>query len=154
LLVAVGTLLLTVVLYFWVPKGFFPVQDTGVIQGISDATQSTSFVAMADRQQALADIILKDPDVASLTSFIGTDGSNAALNNGRFLINLKPLDERSARAPQIVRRLQDAVSKVPGIVLYLQPVQDLTIEDRVSRTQYQYTLQTNDPATLGEWMPK
>ncbi|MBS1210867.1 MAG: multidrug transporter [Proteobacteria bacterium] len=154
LLVAFGTLALTALLYLWVPKGFFPIQDTGVIQGISDATQSTSFGAMAERQQALADIILHDPDVASITSFIGTDGANAALNNGRMLINLKPLKDRSARAPAIAKRLQEAVAKVPGIKLYLQPVQDLTIEDRVSRTQYQYTLQTNDPAVLGEWMPK
>ncbi|MDB5801527.1 MAG: multidrug transporter subunit MdtC [Rhodocyclales bacterium] len=154
LIVAAVTLALTVVLYVLVPKGFFPVQDTGVIQGISDATQSTSFSAMAVRQQALADIILHDPAVESLTSFIGTDGANAALNNGRMLINLKPLKERSARAPAIAKRLQEAVAKVAGIKLYLQPVQDLTIEDRISRTQYQYTLQTNDPEVLGEWMPK
>ncbi|GAB4062736.1 MdtB/MuxB family multidrug efflux RND transporter permease subunit [Uliginosibacterium sediminicola] len=154
LLVALATLVLTAVLYLWVPKGFFPIQDTGVIQGISDATQSTSFAAMAERQQALADIILKDADVESITSFIGTDGTNAALNNGRMLINLKPLEQRSARAPAIAKRLQEAVAGVPGIKLYLQPVQDLSIEDRVSRTQYQYTLQTNDPAVLGEWMPK
>ncbi len=154
LLVAAGTLILTALLYIWVPKGFFPVQDTGVIQGISDATQSTSFAAMAERQQALADIILRDPAVESLTSFIGTDGANAALNNGRMLINLKPLNQRSARAPEIVKRQQAAVAKVAGMTLYLQPVQDLTIEDRISRTQYQYTLQTNDPDVLGEWMPK
>ncbi len=155
LIVAFGTLLLTALLYIWVPKGFFPVQDTGVIQAISDATQSTSFSAMGERQQALADIILHDPAVESLTSFIGTDGANAApLNNGRMLINLKPLNQRSARAPAIAKRLQAAVAKVAGVTLYLQPVQDLTIEDRISRTQYQYTLQTNDPDVLGEWMPK
>jgi multidrug efflux pump len=154
LVVAVATLVLTVVLYIWVPKGFFPVQDTGVIQGISDATQSVSFSAMAKRQQALVDVLLHDPDVDSITSFIGTDGTNAALNNGRMLINLKPLGQRSARAPAIARRLQNAVAQVPGITLYLQPVQDLTIENRVSRTQYQYTLQTSDPDVLGEWMPK
>jgi len=154
LLVAGATLVLTVLLYMWVPKGFFPVQDTGVIQGISDATQSISFSAMARKQQTLVDTILRDPDVESVTTFIGTDGTNASLNNGRMLINLKPLSQRSARAPEISRRLRDAVADIPGVTLYLQPVQDLTIENRVSRTQYQFTLQTSDPEVLGKWMPK
>ncbi|MFA9441325.1 MdtB/MuxB family multidrug efflux RND transporter permease subunit [Uliginosibacterium sp. sgz301328] len=154
LLVAVGTLVLTVLLYVWVPKGFFPVQDTGVIQGIVDAPQSVSFDAMAERQQALAALVLKDPDVESLSSFIGADGSNSALNSGRLLINLKPLSERSARADEIAKRIQASAQKLPGMSLYLQPVQDLTIEDRVSRTQYQFTLQTADPDVLNEWTPR
>ncbi|HEX5126730.1 MAG TPA: MdtB/MuxB family multidrug efflux RND transporter permease subunit [Rhodocyclaceae bacterium] len=154
LLVAAGTLVLTVLLYIWVPKGFFPVQDTGIIQAITDASQSISFEAMAVRQQALAQIILRDPDVESLSSFIGVDGSNAALNSGRMLINLKPLSQRSSRAPAIIDRLQPQLAKLPGVSIYLQPLQDLTIEDRVSRTQYQFTLQTTDPQLLSDWMPK
>ncbi|HET8730618.1 MAG TPA: MdtB/MuxB family multidrug efflux RND transporter permease subunit [Moraxellaceae bacterium] len=151
LVVAVGTLLLTVLLYVVVPKGFFPVQDTGVIQGITDATQSVSFASMAERQQALAGIILRDPDVASLSSFIGVDGTNATQNSGRLLINLKPHEKRQSSVSDVIRRLDSAVSDVPGISLHLQPVQDLTIEDRVSRTQYQFTLQAADPALLQEW---
>lgn len=151
LLVAAGTLVLTVVLYVSVPKGFFPVQDTGVIQGISDATQSISFSAMAERQQELAAIVLKDPDVASLSSFIGVDGTNTTLNSGRLLINLKPRGQRTASATDIIRRLQPALSDVPGIWLYMQPVQDLTIEDSVSRTQYQFTLQSPDQEELTQW---
>ncbi|MFT4174931.1 MAG: efflux RND transporter permease subunit, partial [Rhodocyclaceae bacterium] len=154
LLVAFATLVLTVLLYIWVPKGFFPVQDTGVIQGIVDAPQSVSFEAMAQRQQALAALVLSDPDVDSLSSFIGADGSNAALNSGRLLINLKPLAQRTARAPEIVRRLQVRAAAVPGVSLYLQPVQDLTVEDRVSRTQYQFTLQTADSDVLASWVPR
>ncbi|WP_035056273.1 MdtB/MuxB family multidrug efflux RND transporter permease subunit [Andreprevotia chitinilytica] len=154
LFVALGTLVLTAVLYVFVPKGFFPVQDTGVIQGISDATQSISFTGMAERQQQLADVILKDPAVDSLTSFIGVDGTNATLNSGRMLINLKPHDTRDVSASDVIRRLQPQVIKVPGITLYMQPVQDLTIEDRISRTQYQFTLQTSDPAELSAWTPK
>jgi multidrug efflux pump len=152
--VAIGTVVVTALLYVFVPKGFFPVQDTGVIQGISDATQSVSFTAMAERQQQLAHIILQDPDVASLSSFIGVDGSNATLNSGRMLINLKPHEERSASAPEIIRRLQPALANVPGIRLYMQPVQDLTIEDSISRTQYQFTLQTANINDLGLWAPK
>ena len=154
LLVAAGTLGLTVVLYLVVPKGFFPVQDTGVIQGISEAQQSVSFAAMAERQQALAKVVLRDPAVESLSSFIGVDGSNVTLNSGRMLINLKPLSVRKIHASDIIRRLQPELAKVPGITLYMQPVQDLTIEDRISRTQYQYTLEAADGALLDEWVPK
>ncbi len=154
LLVAVATLVLTVVLYLVVPKGFFPVQDTGVIQGISEAPQTVSFAAMAERQQALAKVILQDPAVESLSSFIGVDGTNATMNSGRMLINLKPLAERRTHASDVIRRLQAALAKVPGITLYMQPVQDLTVEDRVSRTQYQFTLEAADPKLLSEWVPK
>jgi multidrug efflux pump len=154
LLVAAGMLVLTVALYFVVPKGFFPVQDTGVIQGISEAQQSVSFAAMAERQQALARVVLKDPAVESLSSFIGVDGTNITPNSGRMLINLKPLAERKTHASDIIRRLQPELAKVPGIVLYMQPVQDLTVEDRISRTQYQYTLEAADPALLDEWVPR
>jgi multidrug efflux pump len=154
LAVAVGTLVLTVILYIVIPKGFFPVQDTGVIQGISEAPQSISFDAMAERQQALAKVVLSDPDVESLSSFIGIDGTNSTLNSGRFLINLKPHGQR-AGAVEVLRRLEaNLASQVSGVTLYLQPVQDLTIEDRVSRTQYQFTLQTADPALLATWVPK
>ena len=148
LVVAAATLVLTVVLYIMVPKGFFPVQDTGLIQGISEAPESVSFTAMAQRQQALAGVILKDPAVASLSSFIGIDGTNTTLNNGRILINLKPLEDRRLSASEVIRRLQPALQQVEGITLYMQPVQDLTVEDRVSRTQFQYTLEDPDPAEL------
>ena len=154
LLVAVGALGLTVVLYLLVPKGFFPVQDTGVIQGVSEAQQSVSFAAMAERQQALAKVVLRDPAVESLSSFIGVDGANVTLNSGRMLINLKPLAVRKIHASDIIRRLQPELAKIPGITLYMQPVQDLTIEDRISRTQYQYTLEAADGALLEEWVPK
>ena len=141
LLVAVLTLVVTVALYIVVPKGFFPVQDTGVIQGISVAAQTSSYGAMAEHQQALADAILKDPDVVSLSSFIGVDGTNMTLNSGRFLINLKPKDDRTLNASQIALRLQQETADVPGVSLYLQPVQDLTIDASVSRTQYQFVLE-------------
>ncbi|MSQ54678.1 MAG: MdtB/MuxB family multidrug efflux RND transporter permease subunit [Betaproteobacteria bacterium] len=154
LLVAVGMLLLTVLLYFAVPKGFFPVQDTGAIQGISEAPQTISFQAMAERQQALAEVVLKDPAVESLSSFIGVDGINATLNSGRMLINLKPLEVRGVRAPDIIRRLRTELARVPGITLYMQPVQDLSIEDRVSRTQYLFTMESPDSAVLAQWVPK
>jgi len=154
LLVAFGTLVLTVVLFIAIPKGFFPVQDNGVIQGVTEASQSISFSAMATRQQEVADVILRDPDVESLSSFIGVDGNNATLNAGRLQINLKPLEERSARAPAIMARLQPELAKVAGITTYLQPVQDLTIETSVSRTQYQFTLQASTLDALGEWAPK
>ncbi|HXM83580.1 MAG TPA: MdtB/MuxB family multidrug efflux RND transporter permease subunit [Burkholderiales bacterium] len=154
LLVAAAALALTVVLYILVPKGFFPVQDTGVIQGISEASQSVSFAAMAERQQALARVVLQDPAVESLSSFIGVDGTNVTLNSGRMLINLKPLSARKIHASDVIRRLQLELAKVPGITLYMQPVQDLTVEDRVSRTQYQYTLEAADGALLDEWVPK
>ncbi|WP_028918530.1 multidrug efflux RND transporter permease subunit [Pseudoxanthomonas suwonensis] len=146
-----ATLALTVALYLAVPKGFFPVQDAGLIQGISEAPQSVSFEAMAKRQQALAEVILADPDVATLSSFIGVDGSNATLNSGRFLIELKPHAGRSAGALEIIARLKQRAATVPGIDLYLQPVQELSIEDRVSRTQYQFALTTPDLAELSRW---
>ncbi|WP_394558341.1 MdtB/MuxB family multidrug efflux RND transporter permease subunit [Aquipseudomonas alcaligenes] len=154
LLVAIGTLALTVVLYLAVPKGFFPVQDTGVIQGISEAPQSISFKAMSERQQRLAAVILQDPDVSSLSSYIGVDGDNPTLNSGRLLINLKPHREREATASEVIERLRPELAKVPGIALYLQPVQDLTIEDRVSRTQFQFSLESPDGKLLEEWTPK
>jgi multidrug efflux pump len=154
LLVAIGTLALTVVLYIYVPKGFFPVQDTGVIQGISEAPQSISFAAMALRQQAVAKVVLQDPAVESLSSFIGIDGANATLNSGRMLINLKPLGVRRINAVGVIRRLQTQLAQVEGISLYMQPVQDLTIEDRVSRTQYQFSLEDADGNNLGIWVPK
>ena len=151
LFVAAATLGLTVWLYIIVPKGFFPVQDTGVIQGISEAPQTVSFPAMAQRQQALAQVILRDPAVESLSSFIGADGINTTLNSGRILINLKPLAERRINATDVMRRLQPALANVGGITLYMQPVQDLTIEDRISRTQYQYTLEDPDANELSLW---
>ncbi|HEV2206270.1 MAG TPA: efflux RND transporter permease subunit, partial [Candidatus Acidoferrales bacterium] len=151
LVIAVATLALTVGLYMIVPKGFFPVQDTGLIQGISEAPPAISFEAMAKRQQELAKVILQDPAVDSLSSFIGVDGTNTTLNNGRMLINLKPLADRNISATEVIRRLQPKLEDVQGITLYMQPVQDLTIEDRVSRTQYQYTLEDPDPAELSHW---
>jgi multidrug efflux pump len=154
MLVAAATLGLTVVLYFEVPKGFFPLQDTGVIQGISEAPQSISFAAMAERQQALGRVILQDKAVASLSSFIGVDGTNVTLNSGRILISLKPLRERRVAAIDVIRRLQPELAKVRGIQLFMQPVQDLTVEDRVSRTQYQYTLEDPDGAELAAWAPR
>jgi multidrug efflux pump len=154
LLVAVGTLALTAWLYFVIPKGFFPVQDTGLIQGISEAPQSISFSAMADRQRALADEILKDPDVESLSSFIGVDGTNITLNSGRLLINLKPHAVRTGDVSEIIRRLTRATASVPGISLYMQPVQDLTIDDAVSRTQFQFVLEDANPTELAEWAPR
>ncbi|HNO89404.1 MAG TPA: efflux RND transporter permease subunit, partial [Rhodocyclaceae bacterium] len=154
LLVAVGTLVLTVVLYVWIPKGFFPVQDTGFIQATTEASQSISFAAMAERQQALAAEILKDPAVATLSSFIGVDGANPTLNSGRMLITLRPLEERGLSASEIIRRLTAATRDLPGIALYMQPVQDLSVEDRVSRTQYQFMLETPDAAALGLWVPR
>ena len=154
LLVAMATLLLTVVLYILIPKGFFPVQDTGAIQGISEAPQTISFAAMAERQQALAKIIVEDPAVDSLSSFIGVDGTNATLNAGRMLINLKPLAQRPGTATDVIRRLQSKLADVEGITLYMQPVQDLTIEDRVSRTQYQFTVEDTNSAELSTWVPK
>jgi multidrug efflux pump len=154
LLVAIGTLVLTVVLYVAIPKGFFPLQDTGVIQGVSEASQSVSFSAMAERQQALAKVVLEDPAVESLSSFIGVDGTNATLNAGRMLINLKPFDTRSESAAEVIRRLQPKLAEVPGITLYLQPVQDLSIESQVSRTQYQMSVVDPNPDELAAWVPK
>jgi multidrug efflux pump len=154
LLVTLGTLVLTALLYMVVPKGFFPVQDSGAIQGISEAPQSVSFTAMAERQQALAREILNDQDVASIASFIGVDGSNATLNSGRFAIHLKPHGERDASASEIIARLSERAAQVPGIALYLQPVQELTIEDRISRTQYQFTVTSADASLLSTWVPQ
>ena len=154
LLVAIGTMALTVVLYLAVPKGFFPVQDTGVIQGISEAPQSISFSAMSERQQRLADVILKDSAVASLSSYIGVDGDNPTLNSGRMLINLKPHAERDVSAAQVIERLRPELGKLAGIELFMQPVQDLSIEDRVSRTQFQFSLESPDPALLETWSAK
>jgi multidrug efflux pump len=154
LLVTLATLILTLALYVWVPKGFFPVQDTGVILGISEAPDSVSFDAMSVRQQELGKIILKDKDVESLSSFIGVDGTNTTPNSGRIQINLKPRDERSDDASAIIRRLQPELAKVKGITLYMQPVQDLTVEDRVSRTQFQYSIEDADAQELAQWTPK
>jgi len=151
LLVALGTLILTIWLYVIVPKGFFPVQDTGIIQGISEASPSVSFEQMTRLQQELASIILKDHAVKDLSSFIGVDGVNTTLNNGRILIDLNPLEERKISASDVIRRLQPEIDKVEGVTLYMQPVQDLTVEDRVSRTQYQYTLEDPDPSELNHY---
>jgi multidrug efflux pump len=154
LLVAVATLGLTLVLYVAVPKGLFPIQDTGVILGISEAPQSVSFPAMALRQRALAQAILKDPAVDTLSSFIGIDGTNVTLNSGRVLITLKPLEQRGASAREIIERLRPKLAEVNGITLYLQAVQDLTVEDRVSRTQYQYSLENPSVDELNTWAPR
>ncbi|HEV2645767.1 MAG TPA: efflux RND transporter permease subunit [Acidobacteriaceae bacterium] len=154
LLVAVATLLLTIFLYNVIPKGFFPVQDTGVIQGISQAPQSIGSQGMAARQQELAKVILDDPAVESLSSFVGADGTNTTTNSGRFSINLKPLEDRDKSAADVIRRLEPKLEKVAGISLYMQPVQNITVDDRVSRTQYQYTLEDPDQAELNLWTGK
>ncbi|GAA0248282.1 Multidrug resistance protein MdtB [Methylorubrum aminovorans] len=154
LIVTLGTVALTAWLFVVIPKGFFPVQDTGVIQGISQADQSVSYEAMAERQQALADVVLKDPDVASLSSFIGVDGQNVTLNSGRFLINLKPREARGADASTIIRRLNAATAAVPGVRLYMQPVQDLTIDTAVSATQYQVILENPNLGDFETWVPR
>jgi multidrug efflux pump len=154
LLVAAATLVLTVFLYIVIPKGFFPVQDTGVIQAISQADQSISYAGMAEKQKELASIILQDPAVESLSSFIGADGINTTLNSGRISINLKPIDQRSLSASDVIRRLQNNLAQVQGVHLYMQPVQDITVDDRVSRTQYQYTLEDPDTDELNEWTNK
>ncbi|NUB28190.1 MdtB/MuxB family multidrug efflux RND transporter permease subunit [Azospirillum brasilense] len=154
LLVAVGTLALTVVLYTAIPKGFFPAQDTGLIQGVTEATQSVSYAAMAERQRALAVEVLKDPDVVSLTSFIGVDGSNTTMNSGRLLINLKPKEQRTDHVADIIRRIRHNTAAVPGIELFMQPVQDLTIDATVSRTQYQFVLEDANPEELRVWAPR
>ena len=154
LIVALATVVLTAVLYIVIPKGFFPVQDTGIIQGISEAAPSISYAAMAKRQEALAVAILKDPDVDSLSSFIGVDGTNLTLNSGSFLINLQPRDARAADVTTIIARLNHEVAQVPGIALYLQPVQDLTIDATVSRSPYQFVLEDADPDELATWSQK
>jgi multidrug efflux pump len=154
LLIAIATLVATVMLYIYIPKGFFPVQDTGVILGVSEAPQDISFAAMSKRQQALVNVILKDPAVDSLSSFIGADGTNVTMNSGRIQINLKPVEERKISASDVIRRLQSNLDAVDGITLFMQPVQDLTVEDRVSRTQYQYSLEDPDPKELAQWVPR
>jgi len=154
LMVAIGTVVLTVVLYIVIPKGFFPVQDTGLIQAVTEGPQSASFAAMSQRQRAMAEAILKDPDVESLASFVGVDGTNPTLNSGRMLINLKPRSERSLSATQIMRRLQRQTSSVPGISLYMQPAQDLTIDSAVSRTQYQFVLESANATEFDAWVPR
>jgi multidrug efflux pump len=152
--VALGTLAITVLLWITITKGFFPVQDNGIIQGTLQAPQSVSYANMAQRQQQVASIIMKDPAVQSLTSFVGVDGTNPALNSGRLQINLKPLDQRDDRIPVVIDRLQTEIAKLPGVNLYLQPVQDLTIDTTVSRTQYQFTLQAGSLESLSLWVPK
>jgi multidrug efflux pump len=154
LLVTIATLVGTILLYVYVPKGFFPVQDTGVILGVSEAAQSVSFRRMAERQRSLADVILQDSAVDSLSSFIGIDGANSTMNSGRIQINLKPLALRKVSASDIIRRLQPKLDKVDGITLFMQPVQDLSVEDRVSRTQFQYSLEDVDPKELAYWVPR
>jgi len=154
LLVAVGTFVLTALLYLAIPKGFFPQQDSGMIQAITQAPASVSFQAMAQRQQAVARIVLQDPDVESVSSFIGVDGTNATLNTGRMQIALKPHDQRDGDLAAVTQRLQDALAAQQGVRVYMQPVQDLTIEDRISRTQYQMTLSNPDIAVLSEWAPR
>jgi multidrug efflux pump len=152
--VATGTVVLTVLMYWFIPKGFFPLQDTGIIQATTEGAPAISFSAMVDRQQALADVLLKDPDVEGLSSFVGIDGTNTTLNNGRFLINLKPKDDRSSKLQAIMARLDDAARQVSGITLFLQPVQDLTIDSTVGRSAYQFILEAASAATLRPWVPK
>jgi multidrug efflux pump len=151
MLVFLATLVLTVVLYIIIPKGFFPVQDTGVIQGVSEADQTVSFAKMSKLQQELATTILKDPAVDSLSSFIGVDGSNTTLNAGRIQINLKPIADRDGSASDIIRRLQPELARIDGITLYMQPIQDLSVEDIVSRTQYQYSIEDPNAGELSEY---
>lgn len=152
--VALGTLVLSIMLWVFIPKGFFPIQDNGIIRGTLQAPQSASFANMAERQQQVSAAILNDPAVESLTSYVGVDGTNPALNSARLQINLKPLDERDDRVQTVIGRLQNAVSGIPGIELYLQPTQDLTIDTTVSRTQYQFTLQANSLDALSNWVPQ
>jgi multidrug efflux pump len=149
-----GTVILTALLYYLIPKGFFPTQDTGLILGVSEASEAVSYAAMADRQQALGAEILKDPDVESLSSFIGVDGSNITLNSGRLLINLRPRGQRHSTAAEVIQRLQSRVAKVQGIGVYLQSEQDLTLDDTISRTQYQFSVQHADTAVLSQWTPR
>ncbi|MBV8043003.1 MdtB/MuxB family multidrug efflux RND transporter permease subunit [Pluralibacter sp.] len=152
--VALATLALSIMLWVFIPKGFFPIQDNGIIQGTLQAPQSASFASMAQRQQQVSDILLKDPAVESLTAFVGVDGTNPSLNSARLQINLKPLSDRDDRVQAVIQRLQNAADRVPGVTLYLQPAQDLTIDTTVSRTQYQFTLQANSLEALSEWVPK
>ncbi|HEX4496981.1 MAG TPA: MdtB/MuxB family multidrug efflux RND transporter permease subunit [Thermoanaerobaculia bacterium] len=154
LMVAVGTLVATLLLFLIIPKGFFPIQDTGIILGISEAAQDVSFRSMTQRQQDLSKVILADPAVASISSFIGVDGTNTTVNTGRVQINLKPLEDRGDSATEVIRRLGPKLAKVTGITLYMQPVQDLSVEDRVSRAEFQYSLEDADPAELASWVPR
>ena len=154
LFVAFFTMFLSALLYVYVPKGFFPLQDTGVIQGITEAPQSISFQAMSQKQSELAQKILEHPDVESLSSFIGVDGTNTTLNSGRMLINLKPHDQRNKRAHEIIEEIQALITQTQGITLYMQPIQDLSLEDRVSRTQYQFTIESSNAKDLENWTPK
>jgi multidrug efflux pump len=154
LLVAVGTLAFTAYQFYTIPKAFFPIQDTGVIQGVSEAMQTVSFPEMSSLQQRLAKVILTDPAVENLSSFIGIDGTNTTLNSGRILINLKPLSDRNINASEVIRRLQPRLAEVAGITLFMQPVQDLTLENRVSRTQFQYTLEDPSADELNAYAPK
>ncbi len=154
LIVAAATLCLTVFLFYTIPKGFFPIQDTGVIQGVSESAQSVSFPEMSKQQQQLTKIILQDPAVDNLSSFIGIDGTNTTLNSGRILINLKPIEARKISASDVIRRLQPELAKVAGITLYMQPVQDLSVDDRVSRTQFQYTLEDASADELNQYVPQ
>jgi multidrug efflux pump len=154
LLVAAATLGLTIIMFIHIPKGFFPIQDTGVIQGVSEAEQTVSFRAMAERQRELGRVILQDPAVESLSSFIGIDGTNTTLNSGRIQINLKPLEQRKIRATDVIRRLQPELAQVTGITLFMQPVQDISVEDRVSRTQFQYTLEDPNAEELNSYAPR
>jgi multidrug efflux pump len=154
LMVAAATLGLTIFLFIAIPKGFFPIQDTGVIQGVSEAAQSVSFPEMSREQQQLTKVILQDPAVDNLSSFIGVDGTNTTLNSGRILINLKPVAVRKISASDVIRRLQPELAKVPGTTLYMQPVQDLSVEDVVSRTQFQYTLEDPNVDELNVYAPQ
>jgi len=154
LFVALGTLAVTAMLYILIPKGFFPDQDTGLIQGVSEASESVSYAEMAKRQQAIAQAIIADPDVANLSSFIGIDGNNVTLNSGRFLISLKPHGVRTASLNAVIRRLRDETANLPGVTLYMQPVQDLSLDNTLSRTQYQFTLESADPVALATYTPK
>ena len=154
LLVAVATFAITAMLFIKIPKGFFPIQDTGVIQGVSEAAETVSFPEMSRLQQSLTAVILKDPAVESLSSFIGIDGTNTTLNSGRILINLKPLEERKMSATDVIRRLQPELSQVAGVTLFMQPVQDISVDDRVSRTQFQYTLEDPSADELGTYAPQ
>ncbi|MGH6677212.1 MAG: efflux RND transporter permease subunit, partial [Xanthobacteraceae bacterium] len=154
LLVAVITLVLTLLFYYEIPKGFFPVQDTGMIQAITEASQSVSYQEMATLQGQLAEAVLKDPDVVNLTSYVGVDGTNQTLNTGRFLITLKPSDERSLSASAIINRLQREVAGVSGITLYMQPVQDLTIDSTINRAPYNFVLEDANSSQFNTWVPK
>jgi multidrug efflux pump len=154
LLVTIGTFGLTIVMALLIPKGFFPQQDTGALLGVSEAAPDVSFPRMMQLQQTVADVVLKDPDVLSVASFIGSDGTNPTTNSGRLSITLKDHDQRSSSADEIIARLKPELDKVDGIEVFLQSVQDLQIDSRVSRTQYQYTLTDADPKELAAWGPK